>query len=102
MVGEKDAIPITKLAEIIKESMQVFGEFIRADKVETFAALKGIQGSPVDHLNPADLELFINIKTCLEKVKFCTIYVIFHHFLIFHLLISHNSRIFLPYRRKES
>lgn len=67
LVGEKDAIPITKLAEIIKESMQVFGEFIRADKVETFAALKGIQGSPVDHLNPADLELFINIKTCLEK-----------------------------------
>lgn len=62
VVGEKDAIPITKLAETIKDSMQVFFEFIRSDKDGTIGSFKGTQLR-----NPADLELLSNIKTRLKK-----------------------------------
>lgn len=65
LVGEKDAIPITKLAETIKDSMQVFSEFIRSHKDGTNGAFKGTQ-----LMNPSDLELLSNIKTCLKKVFF--------------------------------
>lgn len=66
VVGEKDAIPITELAETIKDSMQVFSEFICSDKDGgTNGAFKNTK-----LVNPSDLELLSNIKNCLKKVFF--------------------------------
>ncbi|XP_009602106.1 uncharacterized protein [Nicotiana tomentosiformis] len=62
--GEKDVISIVKLAEIIKETMQVFWEFLRADKREASLALKGVQGTQMD---TAETELFMNIRSDLQK-----------------------------------
>ncbi|KAM3358992.1 hypothetical protein P3S68_021925 [Capsicum galapagoense] len=63
-VGEKDVISIVKLAEIIKETMQVFWEFLRADKCEANFALKGVHGPQTD---TAEIELFMNVKLDLRK-----------------------------------
>lgn len=63
--GEKNVISIVKLAEIIKETMQVFWEFLRADKREANLGLKGVQGTQMD---TAETELFMNIKSDLQKV----------------------------------
>ncbi|XP_060214611.1 uncharacterized protein LOC132641589 isoform X2 [Lycium barbarum] len=62
--GEKDIISILKLAEIIKETMQVFWEFLRADKREANLALKGVQGTQLD---TAEIELFMNVKLDFQK-----------------------------------
>ncbi|XP_059316764.1 uncharacterized protein LOC132067516 isoform X2 [Lycium ferocissimum] len=62
--GEKDIISIVKLAEIIKETMQVFWEFLRADKHEVNLALKGVQGTQMDN---AEIELFMNVKLDFQK-----------------------------------
>ncbi|OIT27782.1 PREDICTED: uncharacterized protein LOC109213488 isoform X2 [Nicotiana attenuata] len=62
--GEKDVISIVKLAEIIKETMHVFWEFLRADKRETNLGLKGVQGTQMD---TAETELFMNIRSDLQK-----------------------------------
>ncbi|XP_009774044.1 uncharacterized protein [Nicotiana sylvestris] len=62
--GEKNVISIVKLAEIIKETMQVFWEFLRADKREANLGLKGVQGTQMD---TAETELFMNIKSDLQK-----------------------------------
>ncbi|MCD9638504.1 hypothetical protein HAX54_022510 [Datura stramonium] len=61
---EKDVISVVKLAGIIKETMQVFWEFLRADKREPNLALKGIQGTQMD---TAEIELFMNVKLDLQK-----------------------------------
>ncbi|XP_015076818.1 uncharacterized protein LOC107020822 [Solanum pennellii] len=61
---EKDVISIVKLGEVIKETMQVFWEFLRADKREANLALKGVQGIQMDN---AEIELFMNIKLDLQK-----------------------------------
>ncbi|PHT33890.1 hypothetical protein CQW23_25690 [Capsicum baccatum] len=63
-VGEKDVISIVKLAEIIKETMQVFWEFLRADKCEANFALKGVHGPQTD---TAEIKLFMNVKLDLRK-----------------------------------
>ncbi|KAK4376698.1 hypothetical protein RND71_002994 [Anisodus tanguticus] len=62
--GEKDVISIVKLAEIIKETMHVFWEFLRADKREANLTLKGVQGTQMD---TAETKLFINVKLDLQK-----------------------------------
>ncbi|XP_055810080.1 uncharacterized protein LOC129880174 [Solanum dulcamara] len=62
--GEKDVISIVKLGEIIKDSMQVFWEFLRADKREANLTLKGVQGTQMD---TAEIELFMNVKLDLQK-----------------------------------
>ncbi|KAL3336930.1 hypothetical protein AABB24_029555 [Solanum stoloniferum] len=61
---EKDVISIVKLGEVIKETMQVFWEFLRADKREANLALKGVQGTQMDN---AEIELFMNVKLDLQK-----------------------------------
>lgn len=63
---EEGAISIAMLREIIEESMQVFWEFLRADKDEASLSLKGFRGTKVDH-NAADSELLMNIKSSLQK-----------------------------------
>ncbi|KAJ8547903.1 hypothetical protein K7X08_021139 [Anisodus acutangulus] len=61
---EKDIISIVKLAEIIKETMQTFWEFLRADKREANLSLKGVQGTQMD---TAEIELFMSVKLDLQK-----------------------------------
>ncbi|XP_004238800.1 uncharacterized protein [Solanum lycopersicum] len=61
---EKDVISIMKLGDVIKETMQVFWEFLRADKREANLALKGVQGTQMDN---AEIELFMNVKLDLQK-----------------------------------
>ncbi|XP_049390475.1 uncharacterized protein LOC125854918 [Solanum stenotomum] len=61
---EKDVISIVKLGEVIKETMQVFWEFLRADKREANLALKGVQRTQMDN---AEIELFMNVKLDLQK-----------------------------------
>ncbi|KAL3336931.1 hypothetical protein AABB24_029555 [Solanum stoloniferum] len=63
---EKDVISIVKLGEVIKETMQVFWEFLRADKREANLALKGVQGTQMDN---AEIELFMNVKLDLQKER---------------------------------
>lgn len=63
--GEKDVISIVKLAEIIKETMHIFWDFLRADKCETNLGLKGVQGTQMD---TTETELFMNIRSDLQKV----------------------------------
>ncbi|KAL3501410.1 hypothetical protein ACH5RR_035859 [Cinchona calisaya] len=65
IVDEKDVMSISMLADTIKESMQIFWEFLRADKEEANGVRKTFQGSPVD--SQADTELLMNVRTCLEK-----------------------------------
>lgn len=54
-----DAISISMLREIIEESMRLFWEFLRVDKV---ASVKNVELQ-----DPADLELMTNIQTNLQK-----------------------------------
>uniref|UniRef100_M1D398 60S ribosomal protein L34 n=3 Tax=Solanum tuberosum TaxID=4113 RepID=M1D398_SOLTU len=61
---EKDVISIVKLGEVIKETMQVFWEFLCADKREANLALKGVQRTQMDN---AEIELFMNVKLDLQK-----------------------------------
>nr|ABO92970.1 protein of unknown function [Solanum tuberosum] len=63
---EKDVISIVKLGEVIKETMQVFWEFLRADKREANLALKGVQGTQMDN---AEIELFMNVKLDFQKIR---------------------------------
>ncbi|KAK3027309.1 hypothetical protein RJ639_040401 [Escallonia herrerae] len=56
---EENLVTITMLAEIMEETMQVFREFLCADK--------GFQGLQVNLQSNADTELLMDIKSCLEK-----------------------------------
>lgn len=60
-----DAISISMLREIIEESMRLFWEFLRVDKV---ASVKNVELQ-----DPADLELMTNIQTNLQKVCFSNV-----------------------------
>ncbi|CAN4081270.1 unnamed protein product [Withania somnifera] len=62
--GEKDVISIVKLAEIIEETMQVFWDFLRADRREANLALKGVRGTQMD---TAEIQLFMSVKLDLQK-----------------------------------
>ncbi|KAA8532978.1 hypothetical protein F0562_032905 [Nyssa sinensis] len=66
-VEGKDVISIAMLTEIIEASMHVFWEFLRLDKDEANAIVKGLQGTHVDLQNPSDSELLMDIKTTLQK-----------------------------------
>uniref|UniRef100_A0A5B6Z0Q5 Ribosomal protein L34Ae n=1 Tax=Davidia involucrata TaxID=16924 RepID=A0A5B6Z0Q5_DAVIN len=66
-VEGKDVISMEMLTEIIEESMRIFWEFLRADKDEANAILKGFQGTHVHLQNPSDSELLMDIKTSLQK-----------------------------------
>lgn len=68
--SEEDAIASERLAHIIKECMQVFWEFVRADKDD------GNTSSKVSHQNRNDAnekeisDLLRDIQTQLQKVFF--------------------------------
>lgn len=64
---QEDAISMAMLAELIEESMRVFWVFLRADKDYANFVSKVLQGSHASLQDPADLELFTDIKTSLQK-----------------------------------
>ena len=66
---EEDPIASGKLAEIIKESMQVFADFVRADKGDGNVILKVSQQTRTN-LEPAVSDLLIPIRTHQQKVCF--------------------------------
>ncbi|KAL8248509.1 hypothetical protein R6Q59_005377 [Mikania micrantha] len=65
---EEDAVSISTMAKMIKESMMVFWEFLHTDKDTTNLFLTIIlQGSKAHLQNPADSDLFMDIKTIHQK-----------------------------------
>nr|XP_043613608.1 uncharacterized protein LOC122585545 [Erigeron canadensis] len=65
---EEDAVSISTMAKMIKESMTVFWEFLHTDKDTTNLFLTIIlQGSKAHLQDPADSELFMDIKTIHQK-----------------------------------
>ncbi|KAJ0896183.1 hypothetical protein HanRHA438_Chr08g0331471 [Helianthus annuus] len=65
---EGDAVSISTMAKLIKESMMVFWEFLHTDKDTTNLFLTIIlQGSKAHLQDPADSDLFTNIKTIHQK-----------------------------------
>ncbi|KAK4479807.1 hypothetical protein RD792_015345 [Penstemon davidsonii] len=64
---EKDAISLDSLVEIVRESMLILKEFLRADKSATNVVLKGILGTKIDRQDTANSELLVNIITTLQK-----------------------------------
>ncbi|XP_043725050.1 uncharacterized protein LOC122671726 [Telopea speciosissima] len=65
--GDKDAITIAMLMEIIEKSMQIFWDFVRADKEEANMILKGLLRTQVELQNPADLDLLTEIRSNIQK-----------------------------------
>lgn len=67
--GEEDAaIASGRLAEIIKESMRVFWEFVRADKDYGNVIFKASQHHRVDLKDPMIPGLMVDTKAQLQKV----------------------------------
>ncbi|KAJ0865679.1 hypothetical protein HanRHA438_Chr12g0543131 [Helianthus annuus] len=65
---EEDAVSISAMAKIIKESMTVFWDFLHTDKDTTNLFLTIIlQGSKANLQDPADADLFMQIKTIYQK-----------------------------------
>ncbi|KAH1261019.1 hypothetical protein GmHk_02G003990 [Glycine max] len=64
---EEDAIASGKLADIIKESMRVFWEFVRADKDYGNVIFKASQHNRIDLKDPIISGLMVDIKTQLQK-----------------------------------
>lgn len=64
---EEDAITSGRLADIIKESMRVFWEFVRADKDYGNVILKAFQQIGTDFKDPAISSLLVDIRTQLQK-----------------------------------
>ncbi|KAK7407370.1 hypothetical protein VNO78_09229 [Psophocarpus tetragonolobus] len=64
---EEDAIASGRLAEIIKESMRVFWEFVRADKDYGNVIFKASQHNRIDLKDPVIFGLMVDIKTQLQK-----------------------------------
>ncbi|XP_019428141.1 PREDICTED: uncharacterized protein LOC109336163 isoform X2 [Lupinus angustifolius] len=62
-----DAISSGRLVDIIKESMSVFWEFVRADKDYGNVILKGYQQIGLDLKDPATSCLLVDIRTQLQK-----------------------------------
>ncbi|KAK1415924.1 hypothetical protein QVD17_31712 [Tagetes erecta] len=64
----EDAVSISTMAKMIKESMMVFWEFLHTDKDTTNLFLTIIlQGSKAHLQDPADCDLFTEIKTIHQK-----------------------------------
>ncbi|KAL5179051.1 hypothetical protein HKD37_01G000442 [Glycine soja] len=64
---EEDAIASGKLADIIKESMRVFWEFVRADKDYGNVIFKASRHNRIDLKDPMISGLMVDIKTQLQK-----------------------------------
>lgn len=64
---EEDAIGSGRLAEIIKDSMRVFWEFVRADKDYGNLIFKASHYSIIDLKDPVISRLMVDIRTQLQK-----------------------------------
>eukprot|EP00261_Vitis_vinifera_P039298 XP_019080541.1 PREDICTED: uncharacterized protein LOC100268097 isoform X2 [Vitis vinifera] len=60
---DNDTITSDMLVEIMEESIRIFWRFVRADKLES----KGRKGTHVELQNPEESQLFIEIRTSLQK-----------------------------------
>lgn len=72
---EEDAIASGRLADIIKESMTVFWEFVRADKDYGNVILKVSQQIGTDFKDPVISALLVDIRTQLQKVCFLLVII---------------------------
>lgn len=77
---EEDAIGSGRLAEIIKESMRVFWEFVRADKDYGNLIFKASQYSIIDLKDPVISSLMVDIRTQLQKV--CSLVTKLCHYML--------------------
>lgn len=68
-LGEEYAIDGEGLAQIIKDSMRVFWEFVRADKDYGNGTLKVSHHSGIDVKDPVISDLLGNVRTQLQKVS---------------------------------
>jgi len=68
-LGEECAINSERLGKIIKESMQVFWEFVRADK-DYSNVIKASHKTGIDLKDVAVSDLLGNVRTQLQKVCF--------------------------------
>lgn len=67
---EDDAIAGERLAEIIKESMRVFWDFVRADKDDTGNAFFKVSHQSKTHLKDPEIsDLLISIRNLHQKVN---------------------------------
>lgn len=74
--GEDDSIILSgMLVNIIEESMRIFWKFLRKD--ERNVILKDLQETQVDH---KDLELLMDIRKDLQKVRFLQIMIEYDFF----------------------
>nr|XP_010939496.1 uncharacterized protein LOC105058318 [Elaeis guineensis] len=62
-----DVITSERLEDIMEESIRIFWKFVKADKDDTPAILKGIVGTKVELQNPSDYELMMDIEAILQK-----------------------------------
>ncbi|XP_008802627.3 uncharacterized protein LOC103716422 isoform X2 [Phoenix dactylifera] len=62
-----DVITSEMLEDIMEESIRIFWKFVKADKDETPAILKGLVGSQVELQNPSDYEVMMDIEAILQK-----------------------------------
>lgn len=92
---EGDAVSISTMAKMIKESMMVFWEFLHTDKDTTNLFLTIILQGRIAHLqDPADSDLFTEIKTIHQKVSF------FHCFHSMKLHLHILTLLLVFYRRR--
>jgi len=68
-LGEEHAIDSERLEQIIKESMRVFWEFVRADK-DYGNVIKVFHQTGIHVKDPAISDLLGNVRTQLQKVSF--------------------------------
>ncbi|EOY03449.1 60S ribosomal protein L34, putative [Theobroma cacao] len=63
---DDDAITSDMLVEIMEESIRIFWRFVRADKVANIVIPQSRKGTQVEPLDPADLELLVEVQTSLQ------------------------------------
>lgn len=63
-----DVITSERLEDIMEESIIIFWKFVKADKDEAPAILKGMVGTQVELQIPSDYELMMDIEAILQKV----------------------------------
>lgn len=77
---EEYMVTITRLAEIIKESMWLFWKFVRADKEDGNLILRVSQQTRTDTKDPTISDLVKDIRAHLHKV--CLFHQRFHIYII--------------------
>ncbi|CAN6484587.1 unnamed protein product [Victoria cruziana] len=64
--GDEDA-SVDDLLEIMEECLRTFWDFVKRDRDEVGAILKGLIGSQTELQDPSDADLFANIQATVQK-----------------------------------